>query len=281
MKLIYILPVVFLTFFISCSSDDDNDTTSLNEIENLIKVKDITNDTHTIEIYTQNGKFYTGYNNISIRIKDNVEKKYIESATISWSPMMQMETMKHSCPKSEVSKVSDKNTVYNGFIIYQMTGMNNTGWSLKITYIIDNQEYEAEDTIMVMQSDKQNVTTIMGSDDVKYILALLEPSTPKIAVNDIIIGLYKMENIMKFPVVENYTIALDPRMPSMGNHSSPNNQDLTYSIKEQIYNGKLSLTMSGYWMLNLKLINDKGLVLKGEDITDSNTQSSLYLEIEF
>lgn len=281
MKLKYIIPVLFISLFTSCSSDDDNDIAPVNEVENLVKVKDITNDTHTIELYTQNGKFYTGYNDVSIRIKDNTDKKYIESATIKWNPMMQMETMKHSCPKSEVSKVSNKTTVYNGFIIYQMTGMNSTGWSLKITYTIDNQEYTAEDTIMVMQSDKQNVTTVMGSDDTKYILALIEPTTPKIAVNDIIIGLYKMENMTTFPVVENYTIALDPRMPSMGNHSSPNNLDLTYDKTKYRYTGKLSLTMSGYWVLNLKLINNQDTLLKGEDITDSNTQSSLYLELEF
>ncbi|WP_103071639.1 hypothetical protein [Aquimarina sediminis] len=281
MKLKYIVPVLLLALFTSCSSDDDNDIPPVNEVEDLIKVKDITNDTHTIELYTKSGKFYTGHNDISIRIMDNSDKKYVESATISWNPMMQMETMSHSCPKSEVSKVTGKNTVYNGTIVYQMTGMNGSGWSLKLTYTIDNQEYEAEDTITVLQSDKQNVTTVTGSDDTRYILALIEPSTPKIAVNDITVGLYKMENMMMFPVVENYTIALDPRMPSMDNHSSPNNQDLAYDSTQQMYNGKLSLTMSGYWVLNLKLIDDKDTVLKGEDITDSHTQSSLYLEIEF
>ncbi|WP_062061369.1 hypothetical protein [Aquimarina longa] len=282
MKLKYIVPVLLLALFTSCSSDDDDEAVPpVNEVENLIKVKDITNDTHTIEVYTKSGKFYTGYNDISIRIKDNTDNKYIESAVINWDPMMQMETMRHSCPKSAVSKASDKNTLYNGFIIYQMTGMNGSGWSLKIMYTVDNQEYEAEDTITVVQSEKQNVTTVTGSDDTRYILALIEPTTPKIAVNDITIGLYKMENMMMFPVVKNYTITLDPRMPSMGNHSSPNNKDLRYNNTKQKYDGKLSLTMSGYWVLNLKLIDDKDVILKGENITESHIQSSLYLEIEF
>ena len=103
----------------------------------------------------------------------------------------------------------------------------------------------------------------------------------QIAVNDVKIGVYTMEDAFSFPVVKNYSIALDPRMPSMGNHSSPNNEDLTYSDIDTMYHGRLSLTMSGYWVLNLKLINDQGMLLKGEDITTDHLQSSLYLEIEF
>ncbi len=39
--------------------------------------------------------------------------------------------------------------------------------------------------------------------------------------------------------------------------------------------------MTGYWKLNLKLMNANDDVLKGEDVTDENEASSLYLELEF
>jgi hypothetical protein len=90
-----------------------------------------------------------------------------------------------------------------------------------------------------------------------------------------------MENMMSFPVVEDYTITLDPRMPGMGNHSSPNNTDLTYRSADGTYQGNLSLTMTGYWVLNLKLLDATDTVLKGETVTEENPQSSLYLELEF
>jgi hypothetical protein len=93
--------------------------------------------------------------------------------------------------------------------------------------------------------------------------------------------LFKMENMMIFPVVEDYTVTLDPRMPSMDNHSSPYNEDLTYDAASKSYKGKLSLTMKGYWKLNLKLLNSTGEVLKGEDVTDEHEASSLYFELEF
>lgn len=70
-------------------------------------------------------------------------------------------------------------------------------------------------------------------------------------------------------------------MPSMGNHSSPNNMDLNQTTAGDLYNGKLSLTMTGLWKINLQLVNASGTVLKGETITDAVSASSIYFEIEF
>jgi hypothetical protein len=39
--------------------------------------------------------------------------------------------------------------------------------------------------------------------------------------------------------------------------------------------------MTGYWKINLQLQNDLGTIVKGEEITDSVTESSLFFEIEF
>ncbi len=77
------------------------------------------------------------------------------------------------------------------------------------------------------------------------------------------------------------TDKMDPRMPGMGNHSSPNNEDLIFDTSSDTYMGKLSLTMTGYWKINLKLENEVGEVLKGEDITEENESSSLFFELEF
>ncbi|WP_157208868.1 hypothetical protein [Mariniflexile maritimum] len=279
MKIKYIIPILIISLFsVACSTDDDTD---VNELEGLTKVQELSNNTHSIELYTANGQFSTGYNAISIRIKDNVSNTYIENASLTWNPVMQMPTMQHSCPKSTVAKVSGKTTVYEGYIIYQMANLDGSGWSLSVNYTVNGVSYDATGTIVVKQAAKQNVTSFMGSDNKRYIIALLEPKMPKIGNNKMVVGLYKMENMMSFPVVENYTITLDPRMPSMENHSSPNNTDLTYKADDTMYHGNLSLTMTGYWVLNLKLLNAQNEVLKGENITLETVKSSLYLELEF
>lgn len=282
MKLKYIIPIFFIALFLTSCSDDDNDITSeINEVEGLQKIQDITNNTHTIELFSKSGVFTTGYNAISLRLKDNASDNYLENASLSWMPMMQMPTMQHSCPTSAITKALGKNTVFEGYVIYQMTNTDGTGWSLNLEYAVDGVDYSVSEAITVNQNVNQNVTSFMGSDDVRYVLALIEPTNPIIGMNDLMVGVYKMESMMSFPEVTGYTVGLDPRMPGMGNHSSPNNTDLSYNMADHMYHGDLSLTMSGYWVLNLKLINDQDEVLKGEDVTDEHVQSSLFLELEF
>ena len=281
MKLKYILPILLITLFASCDSDDNNIILPVSETSGLQKVQELSNTDHTIEVYTKSGAFYTGYNDISIRIKNNTDDTYFETYTIDWIPMMDMGSMNHSCPKSSITKATGKSTIYTGNLVYQMTGMDESGWSLKFMYTIDDIDYMVEEEITVIQSSRQNVTTFTGSDSVKYIAAIIEPTNPAIAINDLKVGLYKMESMMMFPTVADYTIGLDPRMPSMGNHSTPNNTDLTYNTLDKMYHGDLSLTMTGYWVLNLKLMGANNTLLKGEDVTDLNLQSSLYLELEF
>ena len=283
MKLKYIFPILFIALLnVSCSSDNDDDDSGItNEVAGLTKIQELTNATHTIELFNTTGQFKTGYNAISLRVIDNTTNSYVEDANLSWIPMMQMPTMEHSSPKSTITKTLGKDTVYDGFIIYQMTNLDGSGWSLTVNYSINGVDYTVTGAITVLQNDNQNSASFMGSDDSKYIVALVEPNDPKIAINNLKVGLFKMENMMTFPVVEDFTITLDPRMPGMGNHTSPNNTDLTYNSAEQMYNADLALTMTGYWVLNLKLLNTNGEVLKGEDVTEENTQSSLYLELEF
>lgn len=266
--------------FASCNNDDIEIYTN-NELEGLQKVQEFATTNHTIEVYTKNGIFETGYNDISLRIKNNANNSYFENLSIDWTPMMDMGTMNHSCPKSTISKVEGSNTLYNGNIVFQMTGMNGSGWELKFNYTINDQSYSLTENITVIQSDTQNVTTFTGNDTTKYIIAYIAPISPEIAVNNLKVGLYKMENMLSFPKVSNYSIGLDPRMPSMGNHSSPNNTDLSYNSSDEFYYGNLSLTMTGFWVLNLKLYDQNNNLLKGDDVTDTNPQSSLYLELEF
>lgn len=279
MKFLRILPLVLLTIFASCTSD--NDDTPVDELAGLSKFKEITNTTHTIELYKHNGGLGQGYNEIALKIKDKATNQYVKNASVNWTPVMHMTSMTHSCPKSPVSKVSTDGEVYEGYIVFQMPQNATEYWDLKIDYSINGTAYTMTSVIDVPASAKQRVTTFTGSDNVRYIVAYVEPHHPKVGINDMVVGVWKMQNMMTFPVVDNFKLKIDPRMPSMGNHSSPNNVDATQAVAGDLYNGKLSLTMTGYWKLNLQLVDASGTVLKGEAITDAVPASSIYFEIEF
>lgn len=279
MKLYKFFFLFTLALLTSCSSNDDS--TPVNELDGLVKVKDFTNETHVVELYTTSGTTQQGYNDITLRIKDKTSNSYIQNATIEWMPIMHMMTMTHSCPKSTVEKTTTEGTLYNGYIVFQMPQNETEYWDLKIDYTINGVNYTVTDSVDVPASQKRVVSSFMGTDNIRYIVALIDPKNPKVAVNDMTVGIFKMENMMNFPIVNQYKLKIDPRMPSMGNHGSPNNVNLTQSASTGLYNGKLSLTMTGYWKINLQLVNASNEVLKGEVITDTNEASSIYFEIEF
>ncbi|RNL77398.1 hypothetical protein ED312_20920 [Sinomicrobium pectinilyticum] len=274
------LVAVFICF-VSCASD--NDEVSENDpVAGLNLVTSFEANGHTVELYSENSGFTTGYNEVSIRIKDIASDRYFSDSEIAWTPVMHMTDREHSCPKSGVT-LTENNTVSKGFLIFQMTGNAEEYWSLILNYKIGGTTYEAEGYLEVNPSPggKQKITVFKGSDDTRYILAMIGPVEPEVKINGFVAGLYKMEDMMNFSAVENYRISVDPRMPGMDNHGSPNNEDLTYDVASGIYRGKLSFTMTGYWKINLRLLNDKGEVIKGEDVTEETPASSLYFEVEF
>ncbi len=280
MKFIRAITLCCLAIFTSCSTDSD-EITPENELADLMKIQTMENQTHLVELYSANGQLEQGYNKIFLRIKNKSDQEFITNATIQWKPVMHMETTQHSCPVSELTKKSGTQSLYEGFIVFQMAENQSEAWALTLDYTIDGAAYTLTAPIQVPASTRRRVTVFTGSDEVKYILALIEPSAPEVATNDMSVGVFKMENMMSFPVVNSYKVKIDPRMPSMGNHSSPNNIDLTQSTSDKLYHGKLNLTMTGYWKINLQLENALGEIVKGEPVSDTTEASSIFLELEF
>ena len=273
------IALVLITLaFASCSNDDNQ--TNTNELDGLTKFKEVVEGNQTIEFYSPKGALSQGYNDIKFRIKNNETNQYITDAQVEWMPKMHMTMMTHSCPKSEVVKAATGN-LYEGYIVFQMAQNETEYWDLTLDYSIDGEEHSLIIPIDVPATAKRVVSSFMGSDNVRYVIAYIDPTSPKVGMNDLKVGIWKMQDMMTFPMINDYIVKIDPRMPSMGNHSSPNNVNAQQTAVDNFYIGKLSLTMTGYWKINLQLQNDLGTIVKGEEITDSVTESSLFFEIEF
>ena len=164
-----------------------------------------------------------------------------------------------------------------------MPGNDIEYWDLQVTLKINGETITQTHRISVLQpnDDLKKIQVFVGNDAAKYVLAFVDPQNPEIGINDLTAVLYKMEDLMTFPVVENYEITVDPRMPGMDNHSSPNNQNLIFNPVTKRYEGKLSLTMTGYWRINLRLLNDSGETVMGKEVTETDPASDLYFELEF
>ncbi len=229
----HILVLSIIVFFVSCSKDDD--IVPSNELENLQLVTAIDNGQHKIEFYTTSGKFQTGYNAIYFQIK-NTDGSLVNNATATWTPVMNMMnmSMNHSCPYSSIAKKENAQSTYAGYIVFQMTGNDMEHWELSLDYTINGTSYTTNAQIEVTAAPKRIVESFEASDGERYVLAMVEPAKPIVGINDMKAVVYRMETMMSFVPVEGYKVKIDPRMPGMGNHGSPNNVDLTDVSAEYI-----------------------------------------------
>lgn len=269
---------MLVLFAMSCKKDSIESENS-NETEGLTLVKTIVNGTHSLNLYTASGKLTVGYNKVFLQIK-NADGSLVNNAQLSWKPLMQMMGMQHACPYSAITKVANATSLYEGYVVFQMAGNSSEYWELKFDYGIGNTTYDVTAKIDVVATAKRNLVSFLGTDNTRYIVAMVSPASPKVALNDMQAMVFKMQDMLTFPIVDGYTVKIDPRMPGMGNHGSPNNVNLTQST-DKMYRGKLSLTMTGYWKINLQLADASGTVVKGEEINANNESSSIYFEVEF
>jgi len=277
----YHIFLVFFTFFISCKKENNTEKTPADEVAGYNKIQEFTQGDYTFYLYkSDTGILKTGYNEVYIQLKNNATGKYVEDANLSWKPLMHMTSMSHACPYSAIQKVENTKTLYKGYFIFIMASNDMEYWEITYDYINGSDTIvEAASRVTVVQSAKVRYKNFTGSDNSKYFLALVNPSSPKVGTNEITAYLYKMVDMLTFIPVENYTIQIDPRMPDMDNHTSPNNTSLTYNAS--IYKGTLNLTMTGYWKINLVVLDASNTIIKGEALTGKVTASSIYFEIEF
>src|SRR5690606_20319250 len=87
----------------------------------------------------------------------------------------------------------------------------------------------------------------------KLVISYLLPQNPKVGVNDMEITIHERITGMNFIPVNDYTVLMDPQMPSMG-HGSPNNVN-PESIGNGHYKGKVNFTMTGMWRINLDIFD--------------------------
>jgi hypothetical protein len=253
----YLLSIIGSLALLSCS--DQNPTPEHQESPVAI----LATENFDLALFTPHGKFETGYNTLTVHVKDK-NGNFIDLPDVEVSTLMHMQHMQHGGPASPLRR--KELGIYEGHLIFQMPSNEQEHWEL-----IFNGIHRI--VIDVLPTKQVRTQSFLGSDGLRYVLAMQDIEKPKVGSNVLSAYLYRMQDARTFLPLEGYTIRLDPRMPGMGNHSSPNNRDLT-SKGEGYYEGLVNLTMTGYWKLNLIL--EKDTRIKGEE-----EDSSIYFEIEF
>jgi len=223
-----------------------------------------------VELYSKETSIKTGYTKFYVAVYDSATGARIDQAHIHLNPMMDMGMMQHSAPHENPVSTEAVNHLFPCSVVFLMPS---TGGSWTINLEVHNHASGKEGAIEIPVTVADPVKSTLKSftalhDGGKYFIALIEPSLPKVGINEMEFALYKKASMMDFPADSSLAVTLYPEMPSMG-HSSPNNVNPVH-IGNGHYKGKVNFTMTGLWKLNLDFMS-------GTAVADS-TQ---FFEVEF
>jgi uncharacterized ubiquitin-like protein YukD len=263
----------------------------------------VTSGNYKISIEALNGTFYKGYNEFHLKIVNTQTNQNVSTSEVTFLPILNnADGSKTSCPHEYKVAYDAVNKYFGGYSVFTNESTASGSWKLYVSFTADNQKYEVNKDISVEKQVNKNLnmTSFTGKDNEQYVIALVSPQKPTVAENPLTAGIYKYNKPsntagtfpdptqFSYSEVSGYTLKLDPRMPepSMGNHSSPNNKDLTQQ-NDGLYHGVVNYTMTGNWTLNLIMMNQNGLILKGTVVPTDFTpgvegvKSELYIDTLF
>lgn len=258
--------------FTSCEKDDDatKQPTSNNPLHSYVLAGEQNTTNADVKLYFGEDAF-VGYNTVAVELFEPSTQHVIEHATVSFLPMMDMGTMKHSTPFTNPAFDVDMDA-YMGSSTFIMPGGTMGSWTFAV--IIDkngNIDTATFDIDVKEKTEAKLISFVSAADSTtKLFVALREPSVPKIGLNTFEVMVYKKESMMSFPPVTDLNIEIDPEMPTMG-HGSPNNENPVH-ISDGLYRGKVNFTMSGFWKVNMSITDNNGKTVKDNAYFDITFQ---------
>ena len=257
---------------------------------------------YKISVESLNGTFNKGYNEIHVQLTDAETDEHVTRTEVTLLPVLTSDDVATSCPHSYNLVYDEVENAYVGYAVFTKESTSLANWKLYFSFTENNQIHQTDQLISVEEqlNKNLNMTSFTGADNQEYVIALIAPREPKVAENDLIAGIYKYNepttpagdfpdpSQFSYSAVEGYTLLLDPRMPepSMGNHSTPNNQDLTQG-SDGLYHGVVNYTMTGAWTLNFIMLNSEGEVVRGTEVSTAFTpgiegeKGELYIDTLF
>ena len=238
---------------------------------------------YNVFAYTKTGSFHNGYNEIFFVATKKITGNYIKDFDITnITPLMHMVKMDmyHSTPVGPASTSFNDNylAVKRTWVSFVMNTSDAGSWTLSYDALVLGKtgSIDKHDVVVNALPDGQAWLKSFKVGDATYYLSLVNPLDFKTGSNTITAYVSKKSEKATVPyqiASETFTIDIDPRMPDMGNHTSPDNTSLVKQ-EDGSYKGNINLTMTGLWRIHLTVKDAQGdVVAGGEEL------SSLYWDV--
>ena len=279
------IPGITITDDVDCCSAEEalNTYNFLQTVQLVPELTTVVDGKYNVYVYTKTGTFHTGYNELYFVSTKKETGNYIKDLTVtSNTPLMYMSKMNkyHSTPVSDKSRIVnyDYLAVKRVWVSFLMNSSENGSWtySYEVDVLGKSGGVEKKDIVVNALPDGQVWLKSFKVGDDNFFLSLVNPTDWKTGTNDIRAYISKKSDPITTPYAlasETFTVDIDPRMPDMGNHTSPNNTPLVKQ-EDGSYLGTINLTMTGLWRIHLKVKDAEGnVVAGGED------ESTLYWDV--
>lgn len=214
----------------------------------------------------------TGWNVIHVRLRDpRFPDSVLTDVHLKSLPWMSMATRNHGAPGENLgADTVDGVAIRGGFklaAVFQMPSGAMGSWKMRIR-VHDHRFVGAADSALqndtvtlgvnVSASAPSRVSTFLGTDSVKRVVALIGPRVPVVGTNAVEFGMWSMKDSVNFPGDSAVSLSFEPTMPSMGHGSEGNSQPV--ARRKGHYFGAANYTMTGDWRLSLRVADGATLL---------------------
>lgn len=259
----------------------------LQTVRNIPELTTVVEGLYEVSAYSKTGSLHKGYNDLYFVVTKKKTGNYVKFFDVTdLTPLMHMVKMDmwHSTPVGGTVTVLDEKlpALKHGWVSLLMNTSDAGNWQF-------SYDIEVLGSKGGLQNKAINVNALPdGQDWLKsfkvgndtYFLSLVNPSDWQTGTNTIQAYISKKNDPITTPytlATETFTIEIDPRMPDMGNHTSPDNTPLTRQVNGS-YQGSINLTMTGLWRIHLTVKDSEGNVVAGGD-DQKDGYSSLYWDV--
>lgn len=253
------LIILIAIFLYSCEDDNnpvkDDDTIEVNVIETYEEGG------LTYSILSEDTELIEGYNEFYLKVQDSDDNDLTRDFNISI--VMDMGSMMHSTPyEYEIMEDEEGESLIKIKATFIMPSVDMGVWMINAK----SESLGADHTIEFNVAASGNVKRFTHNEK-PYFVTLRTLKSPEVGINDFNITVHTRQDMMTHPAVEDLTVSIEPRMPSMG-HGSDGNVNPVHT-NDGIYKGKVSFNMTGDWEITVTLTdseNEIGSVVYSLDL---------------